>query len=104
MSYDAEFWLILNEAGWKEVRPTPDHGRVFVRAQRDRIELNRISDTLRTHPWCDGAMRRAFEKGAVGWTITEYNEEGGALTLRFIPEWPDAVSALAFVSADLEAP
>jgi hypothetical protein len=100
LGYDKTLWDILSQTGWHEVVPIPDEGRVFVRDGTHRLTVKLLDDTLKRHAWCRTAMLTAFAKGAVGWQITEMTSVGGAFTLRFIPEWPDAVTALGRVSAD----
>jgi len=102
--YDLEVWKVLHEAGWAEVTPIPDHGRVFCRDGTHTLLLEYLDTSLRRWPWMREALLRALLRGAVGWQITKLDEKGGGLTLTFQPEWPDAVTALGRVSADEATP
>ena len=98
--FDLEMSRTMRSAGWVESTPIPDGGRRFRHPAGKEVRLSYIDATLTQWPWCHQAMLNAFNKGAVGWTITELKDEGGTLTLKFIPEWPDAVTALGLISAD----
>jgi len=100
-SFDARVSDTLRRAGWRETRGLNNDGQRTFHRDRHALTVTQLDGTLRTHPWCYAAMIEALRRGAIGWTIYEARcESRGTLSLTFTPEWPDAVSALGFVSAD----
>jgi len=101
VNFNAAVSDTLRRAGWREDSLVLSEGHRIFRRGPHSLTVAQLDGTLRTHPWCYAAMIEALRRGAIGWTIYEARcESRGTLSLTFTPEWPDAVSALGFVSAD----